>query len=426
MNRGLLRAKWMLMAAAIAATGLNASAAEPTTAQMQQQIDDLKRQLSELQVANQERPSARDVDLTVARVMADAEKRSQLLAVEGFTAGYSKGKFLLQSEDGSFSLHPSFQLQLRHVANYADQSDVEHGFEIRRMKFGIGGNLFSRNVEYTVVWATNRNNGNLVLEDAVVGYTFDNSGWTVFGGQFKDPVAHEELTSSKRQLAVDRSLLNEILGGGATDRTQGVGVKYERDALSATAVFHDGANQDNTGFLGGPDFGVSGRVEYTVMGDKKNYEDFTALGTKKDLLVLGMAGDWTQSGGTDTLYHTLDVQYENASGFGAYAAYLAAASSDGTDDRYDWGAMGQIGYLIPDSKWEVFGRYAYIDSEAEADVLHEITGGVNYYLSKHSAKFTIDLTYLPTGAGGGDSGIGYVDSGDDDQIVLRSQFQLVI
>ncbi len=419
-----------LVAAAITATGALALAAEPTVQEMQKQIESLQTQLTEIQSTQRKQLDSRDVDATVAQVMADAQKRSQLMALEGFTAGFNNGKFTLQSADGTFSLSPAFQMQLRHVINYADQpggEDVEHGFEIRRLKFGVAGHAFSKNVDYDFVWATNRNGGNLVLEDAIVAYKFDDSGWKVFGGQFKDPVWHEEMTSSKRQMAVDRSLLNEALGGGVTDRTQGVGASYEKDALMATVVYHDGANQDNTNFLGGPDFGVSGRVEYTVMGDKKNYSDFTALGTKDDLLVIGAGGDWTQTGGGDAYFHTVDAQFETAGGLGLYGAYVAAYREDGANDAYDFGGLGQISYLLPDSKWEVFGRYAYIDIEDEPEELHEITGGVNYYIQKHNAKFTVDLSYLPNGAGaGGDSGIGYVDSAGESQFVLRSQFQLVI
>src|SRR5690606_34093818 len=168
--------------------------------------------------------------------------------------------------------------------------------------------VFSKNVEYVFVWGSNRNGGSLNLEDAVVSYKFDDSGWSVFGGQFKDPVHHEQLVSTKRMLAVDRSLVNQLLGGANTDRVQGVGLIYQNDAIKATAVYHDGANSDNTDVFGGPDFGVSGRIEWLVMGNRKNYDDFSALGTEEDLLVIGAGADWTQNGSGDVIYHTVDVQ----------------------------------------------------------------------------------------------------------------------
>src|SRR5690606_35115912 len=150
----------------------------------------------------------------------------------------------------------------------------------------------------------------------------------------KDPVHHEELVSSKRQLTADRSLANELLGGGRTDRVQGVGLTYKQDALSGTVVFHDGANSDNANFLDGgnggapvddtgADFGVGARVEYVVFGDKKAYNDFTAMGTKEDMLVLGAGADWTQDGSADVLFHTIDAQWETSTGLAIYGAYVA-------------------------------------------------------------------------------------------------------
>src|SRR5690606_21746796 len=134
----------------------------------------------------------------------------------------------------------------------------DNGFEIRRAKFGAEGHAFSKDLGYKFVWATNRSGGSVFLEDALISYQLSPE-WKVFGGQFKDPVHHEELVSSTRQLAVDRSIVNEVLGGGATDRIQGVGVAYQRGALAAQAVFHDGINSDNTNFLDSPtnatDFG---------------------------------------------------------------------------------------------------------------------------------------------------------------------------
>lgn len=418
-----------IVAAAIGAGGSLALAADPSAEQMQQQIEALQAQINEMKATQQQQLNAADVDATIERVLNDANKRSQLLNVEGFTAGYSSGKFMIQSADGSFSLNPNFQLQLRHVTNAHDTDDdweTEHGFEMRRVRFGIGGNLFTKNLEYTIVWGSNRNGGSLSLEDAVVEYSFEDTPWSIYGGQYKSPVHHEELTSSKRLMAVDRSLVNELLGGGHTDRVQGVGVRYDEGALHATVTYHDGASTSNTAWQADTsDFGVAGRVEYLATGNKRNYRDFTAMGTTEDLLVFGAGVDWTQFGSGDVVAHTLDVQYENATGLGLFGAYVAQWAEDGDQDTYDWGAVAQISYLLPDSKWEVFGRFGWIDFENADDEIIEITGGVNYYLQKHSAKFSIDITYLPEGSPGS-TGIGYLNSGDEDQFVLRSQFQLLI
>jgi hypothetical protein len=102
-------------------------------------------------------------------------------------------------------------------------------------------------------------------------------------------------------------------------------------------------------------------------------------------------------------------------------------------DRTDYGAVAQVGYLLTAS-WEVFGRYGVIffdeDAVAGEDTIHEIAGGVNYYLGpdgsyKHSAKVTIDAVYLPNGFPSNQTGLGILD-GDEDELVLRTQFTLAL
>src|SRR4051812_5759626 len=106
-----------LYAAAMAALGISASvfAAEPTAQELMDQIEALKAKVAALEAAQQNQITREDVDATVQSVLRDADKQSQLFAVEGFTAGWSEGKFLLQSSDGNFLLHPYFWMQFRNT-----------------------------------------------------------------------------------------------------------------------------------------------------------------------------------------------------------------------------------------------------------------------------------------------------------------------
>lgn len=448
-----------LMAGALGMGGALAMAAEPTQQELLSQLQELQAKVAAMEAKQQ--VNTQDVDATVASVLADADHRSQLMQMEGFTAGYNQGKFIIQSADGNFSLNPNFQFQFRHTINYIDSdddgnddNDVDDGFEVRRMKFGVQGNMFTPDLEYVFVWGSERDGGSLELKDAFVRYQFADD-WAVRAGQYKDPVHHEELTSSKRQLAVDRSLLNEILGGGATDRVQGVHLLYEPQAggpLRAQIGYHDGVNTDNTPFFdaGGdagqfitpPDWGISGRVEYMVMGDNwKAYEDFSAMGNDSDILVIGGGLDWSRTTGGDerALYHTIDAQWENSGGLGVYGAYVGVLSDQddvqpgATDDSlFDWGFLVQAGYML-NEQWEIFGRYDYTDIDddrvtgSSEDDIHELTVGFNYYVKGHAAKFTVDGFWLPNGTPVGETGIGvFSQSGDDDQFGLRAQFQLLI
>ncbi len=418
--------------------GARAFAADPATSQdVQQQLQALQAKVAQLEAQQKQSDES-----TINSVLTDAQKRTQLLQTSGtpFMSGYDKGKFVIQSEDGKFSLSPSVHLQLRGVANYREEvpastdgdPSTEAGFEIRRAKFGFNGKLFG-DLGFKFVWATNRQfssgSGNVFLEDAQFSYKL-NDQFSLVGGQFKDPIHHEELVSSVRQMAADRSLVNELLGGGITDRVQGAGVEFTQGPVFATVILHDGINSDNTNFQDTPvnssDWGLGGRLEYTAFGDKKAYSDFTAMGNTEGLLVIGVGGDVTGANSTNIFLYTVDAQWENASGLGLYGALLGRTvqSHGDADDVTDWGGLLQASYMVSE-KNEVFGRYGVIDFDSADDLNHEITFGFNHYLYKHNAKLTLDCVILPNGSPA-DSGLGYLNSGDDFQIVGRAQFQIAL
>jgi hypothetical protein len=415
------------------------------------------------------KPADNSVESAVRDATPDAERRSQplSLAPQGFTAGYDNGKFLIQSEDGAFVLNPNAQMQFRWIANSRDNAqpdgddEFQSGFELRRLKLAFDGNVFGKDNVYHLQWATSRTNGNLVLEEAYLRHKFADRPWAIRGGQYSDTWAHESTVSSKRQLTVERSLVSEILingGVGGESYIQGVSLIYDDGgALRGEVTFQDGINSRNTNFtdtgggsalLGLPDphWGVSARLEYKFAGDWKQYDDFTAMGNQKDLLVLGGGVLIYEADGARAFHHTVDVQWEPQAvkGLSVYGAYVGLwrdfnATTPGGDDvqPYDWGFLVQAGYMLND-KCELFARYDYMDFDTGdpsplgaaagvSDSIHEITIGVNYYLQKHAAKFTVDAIWLPNGCPVDASGTGVLaQTGDDSQFVLRAQFQLLL
>lgn len=457
-----------VVAGALGVSGLFTGAASAANAgdepSQQELMDELKalrakvEQLEQAQGKQQEKLDAKEVDATVDSVLRDADRRSELLQAQGFTAGYTNGKFIIQSEDGNFRINPNLQLQFRYNTNYREEdaansidgdAHTESGFEVRRMKLTFEGNVFSPDTTYKVQWATSRNGGSLALEEAYVKHKLDFApDFFVRAGQFKDVTFHEELVSSKRQLAVDRSLANEFMAGGVTDYIQGVGLIWDDGAeglpLRGEVGYTDGPNSDNTNFVDGggssqfgvsaPDFGVYGRAEYLAMGDWKQYDDFTARGNKQDLLVFGAGAFYTQAGDNNALLHTFDAQYEyNRLGlYGAYYGVYSDGSDDGDESAYDVGGVIQAGYTLDErEQWEVFGRYSLVSLDSgdaeDDDNYHEVTAGVNYYMSGHAAKITVDVVYLPDGVPSNQDGIAELDpDADTDQFVLRAQFQLLL
>jgi hypothetical protein len=339
-------------------------------------------------------------------------------------------------------MSPSIGMQFRSVTNWADNAksggrdNTDNGLEVRRLKFGLDGNAFTKSLYYNFLWATDRFSGNLVLEEAYARYQFADN-WAVKVGQYKQMVNQESATSFRRFLAVDRSMANEILFGGET-HLQGIELMYDDGPNGSTQAFvglTDGFNSKNTNFQdpgtsANPfDFGVEARVNYKVMGDWKSYNDMTAMGNTKDLLVVGAGFDWSQGGDTDVVRHAVDAQYESGP-LAVLAAYYGrwtrnVAGSD--DDRYDWGLMVQAGYML-NSQYEVFGRWSmthldddFVTGDSE---FCELALGFNYYIRGHNAKITVDVTWLPNGAPGDLTGLGILGNEGEDQFLIRGQFQL--
>jgi hypothetical protein len=442
-----------------------------TVKDMAAEIKSLRARVEQLE-SQQARREAADhhhakevVDSTVDAVLQDADRRSNLLDLEGFTAGYTSDKgFVLRSGDGNFELHPYIQFLFRNVTNFREDSkadgsdDLQNGFEVRRLKLGFDGTLWGPDFKYLFLWATDRKTGNLILEEAWGTYKLGNFGLgepvSIQAGQFKNYFAHEAMASSRRVFAAERTLLNNLFTGG-DDFIQGVGLIYNEGKkggpLRVGVVVNDGSNDFDRNFQDFPtgkwNYGVAARVEYKAFGDWSNYDDFTALNLKKPLLVFGGALDYSEAGDFAQFRQTVDVQYK-ADRVALYAAYLGrelrhagvggggtgtpSPATAGIDNYYDYGFVGKAGYLFA-AKWELFGQYSYTQLElgeftaSSETTIHEITSGVNWYIQGHNAKFTIDLTWLPNGSPVSDDGAGILaQPNGNNEFVLRTQFQLLL
>jgi len=400
--------------------------------------------------------SADEVRAMVAEMLADAETRSSLLQAGG-TAGHD-GNFFLASPDGNFRLDISGQIQFRYNLNFRDDpadidgdgmdedlDDFEPGFQTRRTKLKFEGHVFDPDLFYSIQGAFNRargggNNGDFRLEDAYVGYRFGN-GFEARWGQFKMPFLREELVSSKRQLAVDRSLVNEIFN---QDRSQGIEVSWRNDMLRVFGAFHDGFNSDNTDLAADPaDYALTGRVEYLAMGEWSQFRDFTSpRGSEPLALMVGGAVHWQDGpdgpGVTDTeiFSWTGDVSVEG-NGWNAYGAYIGRArDADGgpnVGSATDHAFVAQGGIYVTE-EIEPFVRWDVLIPDS-GSAFNTLTFGGNYYIHGHAAKFTLDVQWFldaradvgsDTLAAGNNTGIGFLDNfTEEDEFAVRAQFQLL-
>jgi hypothetical protein len=450
------------------------AALEAANAALNAKVDALEAKVERLE-ANQAVTKAA-VDAQAELVRRDADSRSQAFpGAVPLTSGYDPTSgFVIRSADGAFSLRPGLVLDIRNdttdrlgivkggggeVAKTGD--DVQNGFDLTRVRLTLAGN-YTEAVDYFLQFQDDQGSS-FGLLDAYIKYHFGATPFSLKVGQFKDPVWHERNLSEANLLAVDRSLVESLLGGGQASRVQGADIMYDHGRLRLQGVIHDGFNSINTKFfdsgglgsgVGGgagvtpTNFGVSARTEYLVLGDRnenshpfKQYDTgFTSLGNQQNFVIAGAGADYSQAGSNGVFFHSVDIQYNNTSGFSAYAAYLGAYrdlhANQGVTagNYYDPGVLIQAAYLVTE-KLEPFVRYdyTYLAGNSEASSLgvrdhavQEVTIGANYYLYHQNLKLTLDGTWLPDGAPSDTDALGVLKDSGHNEYIVRAQFQLAL
>ncbi len=393
----------------------------------------------------------------VREVLADADTRASLLE-SGMTAGHNGKHFFLASEDGRFLLNIGGQIQFRYIMNQRKgvsrngHDNGESGFTLRRTKLKFKGHINSPKIGYAIGIQTDRTNETIYLDHAYVKYKLRDD-LVLWAGERKSPFLREELTSSSRQLTVERSQMNEIFTLG---RTQGVGAVWTaNENLIAHVAITDGSRSgepsskakkdfdDDT-----TDFAITGRVDLRLLGDWKQKKEFTTWSGKDASLFIGAAahyevgetGDDQGSTANDSLFTwTVDGSATCEQGGTLYAAVVGQhlnAASPIAANMDNYGFLVQGSYHVITDKLEPFARYELISMDGvAAEDVSLVTLGANWYLNKHASKFTVDvvwaldpLTSANLGGHSPSSGLGlmkYDDAGEGDQIALRAQFQLL-
>lgn len=181
---------------------LNVWGGEPSTAELQEQIKSLQAQVNELK-AQRAAPvlNKADVDATVQAVLSDAGRQSRLMDMEKFSSGYKSDKgFVLQSDDGQFLLHPWILFQFRNETTYRSSakggdSDLQNGFETRRLKLGLDGNVFGPDFTYQFIWSVDRHTGIFSWRMRGRGITFRRRRFIFGPGRFAIPSITNRLFS---------------------------------------------------------------------------------------------------------------------------------------------------------------------------------------------------------------------------------------
>ena len=463
--RSILAGSAMLFALA----GVVNAEAPATDASLKAEMTQLKTRLNELEGKKSQQwldaQRTEEVKALVREVLADADTRASLQK-DGLSAGY-QDKFFLASQDGTFRLNIGGQIQVRYIYNHRNdagdngaggrttQDDYEAGFSIRRTKLFLDGHIGNPKLIYRIQIAADRNTTNLGVEVASIGYKVTDE-LTVTAGRFKDQFLRESIIQDQKQLAVERSTVDNIFGNNYVEGIQAVWAPVE--PLKITAAFTDGVR---SGDVGGPNdfqndatnYAATVRADWKVLGDWKQVEDFSSWSDGKTALLLGAAATYqegeTGDAQTSTIYDdrlkaTVDGLFKTG-GFSFYNAFVieearvnngAVGGANANVTRENFGAVVQAGYFVIPDKFEPFARYEWLNIDSDAGspgAVNIFTFGANYYLKKHAAKFTLDVVWAPEGLtsastfGGNTSGSGQLNDSpvNEDQVAIRAQFQLL-
>ena len=322
------------------AEGLDAMRRENKT--LQGSVAELQAQQNEKWLSKEREAEVRQ---TVAEVLKDSETRSALRdgsATSGYV--YDRG-FYIATPDGNFRLNLSGQLQIRYAASFYSNRDNDiinantgagvnrgtgaapppgsylknvSGFEIRRMKLDFFGHMIDPSWQYRVMLIYNQNqnalltpggnnaagvagSSNMGMEEAMVIKDLG-EGWKISVGQFKSPFLQEEIVSSRRQLAVERSLVDQMF---STKFTQGAMLTWQNEQLIAEVMYNDGGSNANTGASAGfnnalftdgtttlnngagfAQWAVTGHLGWVVFGEWSGFRDMNNFRGESEGLLL--------------------------------------------------------------------------------------------------------------------------------------------
>jgi outer membrane murein-binding lipoprotein Lpp len=465
-------------------------------------IDALRAELSELRAQNESleaRVDAKDdawlnetrtteIRGIVQDVLADSQTRTSLQD-SGAMAGYKAGQgFFLSSQDGSFSMRISGQIQTRWVMSHvggnitntntgtladpvvnAGENNYAWGFQVRRAKVRFQGNVIDKTWHYQVNgdFMEGAQTGTFNLQEAMITHDV-NDNLSVTFGRYKAPFTREELVSSSNQLAVERSLVNEYFNA---DRAVGVDVLYKTDSWTLEGAFNNGAQTAYTSNPGDDNaytssannptkWAVQGRFQYKLSGDWSDFDSFTSSPDDENAMMFGIAGMAQQYNGNfvgnvqpaASIYDGSSVWGVTAdfsakfAGFSLFGAAVyqnfQAKNGNGSDSNSvnPWGFVGQAGYSFTD-QWEVFGRFSWANnrglaqgavpvenSEPTEAKLSLLTLGVNYFINenvKFTADWGINLNNSLSGAWVNQADTGWRTTDSSSEWVLRAQLQLL-
>jgi phosphate-selective porin OprO and OprP len=311
----------------------------------------------------------------------------------------------------AFTMDIGSRIQVRYSYLDRDEQDTRGSFGVRRARLSLSGAAYER-FRYAV--QVELPGAGARLLDANIRYHMAPLA-TLWFGQGKAPLGRQQLTSSGNLHMVDRAITDARFAAG---RQQGIALLGQTPGR--TFEYHAGiyngnginASNDNSRYM------YVGRAVFTPFGAyslSESAHDYPAA----PRLAMGVAGLRNTLG--------LDVDEVDITRLAVEAAFKirglntvgeffherAAPAVGDPMDTNGWYVQG--GYLWPDRRHELVGRYAVISPDTPTDT-DTVEMGVGYtlYLNGHRAKLQTDLRHIDHGSTG------------LSDLELRLQFQLTL
>lgn len=348
-------------------------------------------------------------------------------------AYYTPGRGItVETRDGNYRANIGGRIQTRYTYQDFDDSakDDSSNFNIQRMRVSMNGNVFTKNLFYA--WQHDfGGSGGSSLKDAVLGYKF-NDAFSLRAGQFKAPTSRQQLTSSGRQMFVDRSLADDTFNLGRDRGVMANGAFADSMLEYRVGVFN--GNGENRGNVG-DDHMFALRFDVNPLG--RFSMDEPSFSTSTPLLNIGASfatAKTSQGASTNsrlttrvadvsvadldwwTVTTNVHFKYQHLTLGGEF--YFANVDPKGGSDYDAHGYYLQAGYMLIPDTLEVAGRFSAIKSDDSGALRtfdkQEYQAAVSYYFRKHNAKLQADFTRVNDD-----------DNANSDDNIFRLQAQLL-
>ena len=430
----------------------------------------------EQQLAASSAPSAREIQSSVDAYLASAQADATLVGGCG-TAGYDGGFWI---RGGSFLLKTNLTLQTRFEyfdwddrATEAQPGGDLSGFSLPRvtlkfsgdatcdihyyaeLEFGHSGRAFHLLDEQQFNDPIPQGNINL---DPRFDFGIAREAWIEYEaapqvafrmGLIKTPATRQLMTSPEMQQFVDISMASAFIGQvvpGYSDRNRDYGfmihgalgcdgeLQYMVTVSNGDGPVHrnvlDGATDDPLAFGARVNWDIMGHMGYEEGAlRQRSCEWVAAVGAWAHYFVdhrreNPLDGDQT----IDRLAYGADAAV-GWGGFSLTAAYSAVTLETNSSSADAFSYLIQVGYLFPDTAWEIAARYSAYEVDSGDGVSgNEMAVAVNYYIDGHSDKVTLDAAFISTDDANilSDTYAGYNATFEGDGIMLRLQWQLAL